>query len=456
MNEKRQNLFIGLVVASGVTLVAAFVLFIRPHVGDGRKQLRVWFVNIDKISRGTPVTLAGRSIGEVSEIHSITEAREQKVDALGRVYYYELRLRVDSHAQIYTTDAIFMQTSGLLGERNIAIIPKHIPNRQAAQLADEHSPLCAQSTNSVEEAVAEISQTVVQAQTAVRELGQLIRDNQSNATQALQGIAKATGSIDQFISQLNERDFATQLTQFLQSARKFADQSKILMRELSSDEVVESIQGILQHASRVLAALDDPTRWKNILKGAETLLDSSREALAKLSGHDAEIDAILRGAQLGVVQFQQIGTQGIAIAKTWSELTNDVKLGKGTLGKILYSGSLYTQADALLDKSNTLVGDISQYGLLFQNNRDWKRARAQRIASVEKLKDPGAFQAYCDQELSALQTECTRIESLWQAAQQQPSLQTRSAFLKGLTQLVSHLTTLQQNLDAMKGETVSK
>lgn len=456
MSEKRQNLFIGLVVAAGIFLAAAFILFIKPHVGDGRKQLRVWFVNIDKINRGTPVTLAGRMIGEVAEIHSITEAREQKVDALGRVYYYELKLRVDSNAQIYTTDAIFMQTSGLLGERNIAIIPKHIINRHEARLADEHSPLCAQSSNSVEEAVAEISQTVVQAQTAVRELGQLVRDNQTNATQALEGIAKATGSVDHFISQLNDRDFPTQLVQFLQSTRKFSDQAKIFVRDLSSDEVMDSIQGTLKHAKRVLAALDEPTRWKNLLKGAESLLDTSRETIAKLNSHDEKVATILSEAEKGVAQFQQIGTRGNAIAETWTELTRDVKMGRGSLGQLLYNDALYLRADALLSKSTTLVGDIGQYGLLFQSNRDWKRVRAQRLAATEKLNDPEAFQAYSKRELATLQTSSARIQTLWQEMQNQPTAQNRSEFLKMLSQLVTQLTALQQNLNAMKGEAKTK
>lgn len=448
MSEKRQNILIGSVVAIAICVAMGFVLFIKPRVGDGRKHLRVWFVNIDKINVGTPVTLAGKPIGGVAEIKTITEAREQKVDALGKVYYYELKLKIDSGAQIYSTDAIFMQTSGLLGERNIAIIPKHIPNLQKAQLADERTPLYAQSSNSVEEAVAEVAQTVATAQVAVQSFSQLLIDNRANATEALQGMAKVMLTANNLIQKLEEKNFAAQITQSLQAFTTLANQTATL----ATPEVVQNIQSLLHHTNSVLAALDDPARWTKLLQGSESILAKSRDILTQWEGHGDEVKAILSNTKAGTGKLQIAGEQAVGIASKWSLLTDNVAAGKGSLGMLLSNVDLYTNANLLLGKANTLVNDINQYGLLFQNNRNWRRARADRVANASEFKDAKAFKTYCDGEMDALQAGLARIEMLWKNVQEGQTSQNRSDFLKEFVQVVRRLNLLQQQLDVLREE----
>lgn len=448
MSEKRQNILIGSVVALAICVAMGFVLFIKPRVGDGRKHLRVWFVNIDKISVGTPVTLAGKPIGGVAEIKSITEAREQKVDALGKVYYYELKLHIDSNAQIYNTDAIFMQTSGLLGERNIAIIPKHIPNRQDVHLANEGTPLYAQSSNSVEEAVAEVAQTVATAQAAVQAFSQLLIENKDNVTRALSGMAQVTSSADQLFQKFSDRDLATNLANSLQSMTALADKAV----QLATPQTMQSLQGLLKHADGVLTALDDPARWSKLLQSGESMMERGSEVLAQWQGHGDEIKSILSSAKTGTLQLQMAGLQINKMARRWSSLTDTIAGGKGSIGKLLTDDDLFVSANLLLGKANTLVNDINQYGLLFQNNRNWRRARADRVASASNFKDAGAFKTYCDGEMDALQTGLARIEMLWQGVQQSQTSQTRSDFLKEFVQVVRRLNLLQQQLDTLREE----
>ncbi len=456
MNEKRQNILIGSLVASAIVLAFGFVLFIKPRVGDGRKHLRVLFVNIDKINRGTPVTLAGKQIGAVAEIKPVTEAREQRIDSLGKVYFYELLLRVDSAAQIYDTDAIFIQTSGLLGERNIAIIPKHITDQKHAALADERSSLYAQSSASVEDAVADVAQIVGQAQRAVGAFADLLSENKSNAIQALEGFANMSNAVSSFVGQLNKADFAPQITHALQSMRHLTESSAKLVNNLSDDKTLANIQGILQHVDTILTSLDEPGKWKNLLQGGESVVQSMATTLGNLQGHGNDLKDALSSAKLGFGQFQELGKCGLGIAKNWSDLTDRVKGGQGTLGLMLCSNDLYANANLLLGKSNTLVNDINQYGLLFQNNRNWKRLRADRVATNDQFKDAQAFKTYCDGELDALQTGLSRIEMLWQSMQNQKTVQNRGEFLNQFTQVVKRLNQLQQQLDMMREQMEDK
>lgn len=456
MNEQRQNFLIGSLVASAIVLAFGFVLFIKPRVGDGRKHLRVLFVNIDKINKGTPVTLAGKPIGAVAEIKSITEAREHRIDPLGKVYYYQLMLAVDSNAQIYNTDAIFIQTSGLLGERNIAIIPKHISDSNKAFVANENTSLYAQSSGSVEDAVAEIAQTVGQAQRAVGAFADLLSDNKSNAVHLLKGVTSMAHAVGGFMDQLKDQNFAQQIGCSLQSIGNLTNAAEKLIGNLSSQKTLMSIQSSIKHFDNILSALDDPIRWKNFLQNAESALLNMTTALGSLQGHGDDLKDALSSAKIGFGQFQEMNKCGLGIAKNWSDLTDRVKLGQGTLGMMFNSNDLYTNANLLLGKSNTLINDINQYGLLFQNNRNWRRARADRVATNDQFKDVQAFKSYCESELSALQTGLSRIEMLWQSLQNDKTVHNRSEFLDQFTQVVKRLNQLQQQLDMMREQMEEK
>lgn len=456
MKEKRQNILIGSLVASAIVLAFGFLLFIKPSVGDGRKHLRVWFVNIDKINRGTPVTLAGKAIGSVAEIKPITEAREQRIDALGKVYYYELMLKVDSAAQIFDTDAIFIQTSGLLGERNIAITPKHIADRKEASLATESTALYAQSSSSVEDAISEIAQTVGQAQRALAAFADLLTDNKSNSARALEGLANMAHAVSGFVDQLKDQDFAEQISHSLVSLRQLTNIAEKLIGDLSNEENLAKIKNIFKRVESILTALDDPKQWKNLMQSGESALFNISTTLSSWQGHGDDLKDALISAKAGLSQFQQMGTRGLNIAQKWSDLTDRTCRGKGSLGLLLTNDDLYANANLLLGKSNTLVNDINQFGLLFQNNRTWKRARADRVATANQFKDVGAFKAYCDGELDALQTGLSRIEMLWQGVQKQQTTQNRGEFLNQFTQVVKRLNQLQQQLDLMREEMESK
>src|SRR3990167_10149083 len=124
MTEKMKNILIGLFVAAAVTIMVAMVLFLEPRVGDGKKTLHVRFANIAGIVVGTRVTFAGRPIGEVVAIREVKEARNEPSDETGRVYFYQLTLKIDSSVDVYNTDEIAIRTTGLMGERSVAIIPK--------------------------------------------------------------------------------------------------------------------------------------------------------------------------------------------------------------------------------------------------------------------------------------------------------------------------------------------
>src|SRR3990167_9348041 len=128
MGEQTKNMLIGLFVIVACVTIVWLIMFLKPSVGDGKQTLYVRFANINQINVGTRVLFAGKPIGEVVAIQEINDARKKPLsDVLGEIYYFQLVLKIDSSVHVYDTDEITVQTSGLLGEKSIAIIPKVPP-----------------------------------------------------------------------------------------------------------------------------------------------------------------------------------------------------------------------------------------------------------------------------------------------------------------------------------------
>lgn len=123
MPDQAKNMLIGIFVVSAFAIIVFVLMFLHPSVGDEKRILRVRFANIDKISVGTRVTFAGKPVGEVIGITELPDADTERKAINGHVYIYELLLRVDSGVNVFNTDEISSRTSGLLGEKSVAITP---------------------------------------------------------------------------------------------------------------------------------------------------------------------------------------------------------------------------------------------------------------------------------------------------------------------------------------------
>ncbi|OGN61763.1 MAG: hypothetical protein A3F09_02695 [Chlamydiae bacterium RIFCSPHIGHO2_12_FULL_49_11] len=247
MNKQIKNLLIGLFVIAGCTLVIAIILFIKPSVGDSKQVIHVRFNNINGIQIGTRVTMAGKPIGEVTEISRVPLAREKAVDHLGRVYFYLLTLHIDSHYKIFATDEITVQTAGLLGEKSIAIIPKPLMPGQHPHVITSNDIVYAESTDILETAVNELAalsnkfeetlqkvidwmnhygddvgQAVITFTDTTKEIGTLVKSvNQSHIIQDVEHITTnvsiTTDMINMVLTYLKEHCFFDNLAMTMQN-----------------------------------------------------------------------------------------------------------------------------------------------------------------------------------------------------------------------------------------------
>ena len=98
MQGSTKTFSIGLFVLITFIILAAIIVWLKPTIGDEGLTLHVRFINLDKINEGTRVNFAGQPVGSVYQILEIPDAREATHD--GRVYIYEVVIKVDSHLDV--------------------------------------------------------------------------------------------------------------------------------------------------------------------------------------------------------------------------------------------------------------------------------------------------------------------------------------------------------------------
>ena len=206
MTEKMKAFWLGLFIIVALALFAWLVLFLKPGIGDGMVRLKVRFSNIDKVSLGTRVTFAGKPVGEVVKIQEIADPRKAPADASGNLYIYELTLEADSSVKVFSYDEIIFATSGLLGEKSIAIIPKAPPPGAlpAQNVTDE--VLYAHSTDKIEQTLNKLAGVADTFGDTLTQVGSFIQSNSTDFNDALKNFSLASHEVRSFMTRANETE----------------------------------------------------------------------------------------------------------------------------------------------------------------------------------------------------------------------------------------------------------
>lgn len=384
MSEKLKNFLVGIFVITGIGLIVFLILFIKPHVGDGKELLYVRFSNINKINVGTRVTYAGRPVGEVVDIHELRDPRAQPSDELGRVYFYQLTLKVDSSVQVYTTDEITLQTSGLLGEKSVAIIPKAPPRGVVPKLVPKNQPIYGNSIDPIENTFYKIASLATEIEDTFKNFHSWIDENKETMTCALQGFSETMSEASVMLQSVNKHDI---IGSFKCAAEKF--------------------NCLLAQFNEAMCEMKEENTFQNL---GET-----------------------------VASFKNIGV-------SVDSITKDLADGKGTLGKMLKGDDFYLSLTAIMSKIDTLMNDINHYGLLFNNNKQWQRLRTQRANAMNALNSPQEFKDYFTQEVDLINTAMERLSMVVERSEEKGAVMQTDAFKKDFAELMRKVDTLSDNL----------
>jgi phospholipid/cholesterol/gamma-HCH transport system substrate-binding protein len=357
MTDQLKNMLIGLFVVAAITIAASMILFLEPSVGDGKQTMQVRFANIAGINIGTRVTYAGKPVGEVISIAEVYNAREQPTDETGRVYLYQLSLKVDSKVALYNTDEIAIRTTGLMGEKSIAILPKAPPKGKIPQLISDQI-VYASSVDPLENTFTQMSKTANKIQETVDNLNGWFEENRDTLTTTL-----------------------------------------------------SSLNGTLTRTESVLSAVDDENLIPAVRESVSLLSDNMRSLRSSL-----EEDQLLHKAADLVANLNRtasfLNTDGAEMVRNLNEISRDIATGTGTLGRFVNSEDFYLRLTSILGKTETLMNDINHYGILFQYDKSWQRSRTKKANLVKSLNSPNEFRTYFEGEVDTIQTSLGRLTEL--------------------------------------------
>jgi phospholipid/cholesterol/gamma-HCH transport system substrate-binding protein len=352
MSEKLKNILIGLFALMAILIIVASALFLQPSIGDGQKTLNVRFSNISGINKGTRVTFAGKPIGEVKEILEVQNAREKSIgDKPSDIYFYELKLKVDSSVDVYENDIIAIQTTGLMGEKSIGIIPKAHGNKSKLVT---NEVILAKTVDSIENTARQISQLSEKAEKTLDNFNNWFEKNSQSITLAMDSISAILNDVD-------NQKVITSVHRSINSFTQSLDTINSAMKIMEDNNTYDKLNILVD----------------NVISTSDYIAKEGKETLHNLN-----------------------------------VLTNSLTQTTGSIGKLINSEDMYLKFNALFSKANTLLNDINQYGILFQYAKGWQRQRTKRANILESLSTPQSFQEYFENEIAEITSSLGRINRL--------------------------------------------
>jgi len=388
MTVQIKNFLIGVFLIGAIGVLVSLVMFLRPSVGDERQTIFVRFSNINKINIGTRVLFAGKAVGEVTEINQIYHAREtQPSDPLGRLYFYQLTLKIDSKVRVYNTDLIAIQTSGLLGEKSIGITPKAPPTGTSPQLLTEKTPYYADSVDPIENTFNRLSDIGQKMEDTIDLVKNWVEENSSNLSQAVSSFGSAMQQVDIAAKQLNDGQLVSEVK-----------------------EGVARFNASMQKVEDAIAQMQQAGVFENV-------------------------GSIAANMQSASTRFESI--------------TDDIASGKGTFGKLIANDDMYLRLTAILSKLDTTMNDVNHYGVLFHLNKGWQMMRTKRLTAMNALDSPSDFKQYFQSEIDQINTAMARISMMIDKAQDSPEnnkVVESAKFKQNFAELLRQVDEMSDNL----------
>ena len=392
MTDKIKNILIGLFVTSAVTVMVAMILFLEPHIGDGKKTLHVRFANIAGITLGTRVTFAGKPVGEVAEIQELKHARDLPSDESGKVYFYLLTLKTDSSVDIYNCDEVAIRTTGLMGEKSIAILPKLPPKGKVATLITDQV-ITASSIDPLENTFNQIAKVSHRMDTSLDHIDTWFVSNSQNLSESIASLNKVLNHSDSLITSAVE----TELVPSLKEASHLLNESlRLIHSGLNEDQILNKIAYLVSNLDQAVSTFN---------------------------------------------------TQAPATLQNIQQVTQDLATGAGTLGRLISQDDFYLRINSLMSKADTLMNDVNHYGLLFQYDKHWQRSRTRKANILKSLDTPKDFRCYFEGEVDSITTSLGRLtELLDYAGQERQKIVENDEFKRQFQTLMRSVQSLSDSL----------
>jgi len=447
MTEQGKTILIGAFILIACLAMMGILLFLRPSVGDNEKRLLVCFTSIEKVQIGTRVTFAGKPVGEVMAIKEIYDARSQPTDRAGHVCFYELELAIDSHTVVYDTDEILIHTTGLLGERTIAIIPKAVKKGQPSYPVTDQV-LYGKSGDAVDEIINQVNSIGTKANEMMDAVTKMINKNEPDLNAMIKNVSGAANSLKQNL------DFAKEINligTLKDTGTNVSSASTILsstLHQVNENGTINNISIVSDNLAQITTTINK----KDVLDQTLTNLQVFSEEAAGLRG---KVATTFDRINLAIPDIN-------ATFKNTKEITcqlnRAIEYGQGTIGKLINSEEFYARLIALLGKADTLMSDINNYGMLFHQNKTWQRERLKRITRMYSLCTPEDFRRYFEEEINKINVSIGRVAQSVRCAEEKNRCHPHfdRQFYNQYSQLLNRLDDVEEVLKLYQQELLIK
>lgn len=444
MSEQSKNLLIGLFTIAACTVIVWSILFLSPSVGDNKQILRVRFSSIEGVTKGTRVTFAGKPIGQVIAINQVYDARDQPADPLGRIYFYEAILGLDSSVRVYDTDEIVMHTTGLFGEKSIAIIPR-LPPKGVAPAVISDQVIYGVSSDRMEQTFTQVMNMASQMGETFELIANLINASDQDLIEMIHAVRLGAEQFTTAMTTINDEGSVTQFTDAMSGLSDAMAQVNSQIELYRENGFFDHFAVLVENSAGVAQTLNQPDKLSSIVNNIETVSSNLCEAWPCIQLTLANLAITVRKAR--------------QVSDNLVQVTDKIAAGEGTIGKLIEKNELYLRMASVMNKAETVMNDINHYGLLFHLNRRWQRERTCRAGQICALNSAAGFQQYVDQELDQINTSLSRVSLLIEQAEDMgisnQLLQDRE-FAREFCDLLERVGTLEESLQLYNAEVLSK
>jgi phospholipid/cholesterol/gamma-HCH transport system substrate-binding protein len=340
--QMRTGVFVLLGLA--VLTLAVFILGERQQLFSSRYRVYATYTDVSGLQQGAFCRIAGINVGTVSHI-----SLPDSVTARVRVTF---RVRGDAQRLIRTDSRAIIDTEGLLGSR-IVIITQ---GSASAPVVPEGGEILGQSpiqlhrfTQNIDRALEDLDDVVMNAAAALASMSAVMTK-----------INTGRGSIGALLNRRTLHDsLVVAVSQYAQLARS----SDELVNELRARSRTITIQAntTLGHyqtaADSLTLTLSEFGKTSREVRMLTTDIRAGRGTLGRLMTDDSAYvaltgmlvsgDTMLKSASLAITDIidvsRSIATSAQQIEKTVSQVTGDIRSGRGTLGKFVTDDSAYVK-----------------------------------------------------------------------------------------------------------------
>ncbi len=335
---KWSELKVGVMAVVAVLIAAALILALGGEGGFfwQRYNLKVKFPNATGVQRGSPVRVAGVTVGAVREIAFVGS----EVDML-------LELRDDMQQRVRTTSRATIGSVSLLGEGAVDIsastsgdpIPEggYVPS-------DALPPQLADVTAQANKGIAELTGLITDMRAGKGTAGKLMTDEElyvelrqftAAAREVTEGLSRGKGTLGQL---LNNPESARQLEASLKNLNTITAK-------------INAGQGTLGQL------MNDPTLAKNLNEATANFGSLS----SKLNQGQGTMGQLMNNDSL----YKRLD----AVTAQLEQLTKSLNQGQGTMGQLMNDKQLYDNMNRTVTEMQQLLADIRKDPKKFLNLR---------------------------------------------------------------------------------------